>query len=209
MSKSAIRVEPVTPARWGDIEALFGARGACAGCWCMWWRLRRSEWTKGKGEGNRRALRSLVAKGAPTGLVAYAGDEPVGWVAVAPRDDYPGLDRSRTLKPVDDRAVWSVTCFFVTRAHRRRGVSVKLLEAAAREARAHGAECLEGYPVEPKKDSVPDLFVFTGLAGAFRKAGFREVARRSETRPIMRRELKRGVAASRAARKAVRKRPSR
>jgi hypothetical protein len=68
-------------------------------------------------------------------------------------------------------------------------VTVKLLEAAAKHARARGAECLEGYPVDPRKDTVPDVWVFTGLAGAFRKAGFVEVARRSETRPIMRREL--------------------
>lgn len=184
-----IRVHPATSERWDDLEALFGPRGACAGCWCMWWRLRRSDWRKGKGDGNRRALRALVRRDEPPGLIAYAGQDPVGWIAVAPRGDYPGLDRSRTLKPVDERPVWSVTCFFTARAHRRRGVTVKLLEAAARHARARGADCLEGYPVEPRKDSVPDPWVFTGLAGAFRKAGFVEVARRSETRPIMRREL--------------------
>jgi GNAT superfamily N-acetyltransferase len=188
--RRAIRVHPVTPERWPDVEALFGPRGACAGCWCMWWRVRRSEWSKGKGDGNRRALRSLVRRGEPTGLLAYAGEEPVGWAALAPREAYPGLERSRTLQRVDDRPVWSVTCFFVARAHRRRGVTVKLLEAAVRHARARGAECIEGYPIEPKKGSVPDVWVFTGLAAAFRKAGFREVARRSETRPIMRRTLR-------------------
>jgi GNAT superfamily N-acetyltransferase len=188
-ASAAIRVHPATPDRWDDLEALFGPRGACAGCWCMWWRLRRSEWTKGKGDGNHRALRALVRRDEPPGLIAYAGKEPVGWIAVAPRKAYPGLDRSRTLKPVDERPVWSVTCFFTARAHRRRGVTVKLLEAAARHARDRGADCLEGYPVEPRKDSMPDAWVFTGLAGAFRRSGFVEVARRSETRPIMRREL--------------------
>jgi GNAT superfamily N-acetyltransferase len=188
-ASAAIRVHPATPDRWDDLEALFGPRGACAGCWCMWWRLRRSEWTKGKGDGNHRALRALVRRDEPPGLIAYAGKEPVGWIAVAPRKAYPGLDRSRTLKPVDERPVWSVTCFFTARAHRRRGVTVKLLEAAARHARDGGADCLEGYPVEPRKDSMPDAWVFTGLAGAFRRSGFVEVARRSETRPIMRREL--------------------
>lgn len=188
--RRAIRVHPVTPERWPDVETLFGPRGACAGCWCMWWRVRRSEWSEGKGDGNRRALRSLVRRGEPTGLLAYAGADPVGWAALAPREAYPGLERSRTLQRVDDRPVWSVTCFFVARSHRRQGVTVKLLEAAVRHARARGAECIEGYPVEPKKDSVPDVWVFTGLAAAFRKAGFREVARRSETRPIMRRMLR-------------------
>lgn len=194
---AAIRVVPATPDRWDDLERLFGPRGACAGCWCMWWRLRRAEWSQGKGDGNRRALRALVRSGEPPGLIAYSGTEPVGWVAVAPREAYPGLDRSRTLKPVDGRRVWSVTCFFTAREHRRRGVTVKLLQAAAKHARERGAECLEGYPVEPRKDSVPDVWVFTGLAGAFRKAGFVEVARRSETRPIMRRELRAKPRASR------------
>jgi len=186
---AAIRVVPATPSRWDDLEQLFGPRGACAGCWCMWWRLRRAEWSQGKGDGNRRALRALVRSGEPTGLIAYSGTEPIGWIAVAPREAYPGLDRSRILKPVDGRPVWAVTCFFTAREHRRRGVTVKLLEAAAKHARSKGAECLEGYPVEPRKDSMPDAWVFTGLAGAFRKAGFVEVARRSETRPIMRLEL--------------------
>lgn len=189
MTKAAIRVLPATADRWEDLEQLFGPKGACAGCWCMWWRLRRAEWTQGKGQGNRRALRALVRSCEPTGLIAYAGTDPIGWIAVAPREAYPGLERSRTLKPVDERPVWSVTCFFTSREYRRRGVTVKLLEAAVKHARAEGAECLEGYPVEPRKDSVPDVFVFTGLVGAFRKAGFVEVARRSETRPIMRREL--------------------
>ena len=91
MSKAAIRVLPATADRWEDLEQLFGPKGACAGCWCMWWRLRRAEWTQGKGQGNRRALRALVRSGEPTGLIAYAGTDPIGWIAVAPREAYPGL----------------------------------------------------------------------------------------------------------------------
>jgi GNAT superfamily N-acetyltransferase len=181
---------PLVPERWPDLARLFGQRGACGGCWCMWWRLPHSEFVRGKGEGNRRALRRLVGAGRAPGILAYANTEPVGWCSVAPREEYPVLERSRTLKRVDARPVWSVVCFFVTKPFRRRGVSVKLLEAAADYVRRQGGTIVEGYPVESRKGAMPDAFAWTGLAQAFREAGFEEVERRSPTRPIMRRGVK-------------------
>jgi GNAT superfamily N-acetyltransferase len=178
---------PATSDRWEDVETLFGDRGACAGCWCMWWRLSRSEWNRGKGDGNRKALRKLVRSGSEPGVLAYADGKPVGWCAIAPREQYPVLERSRIMKPVDERPVWSVTCFFVARGFRRKGVSAELLKAAVEFAQHRGAKIVEGYPHQVKNSA--DVFVFTGLASAFRKAGFEEVARRSKTRPIMRREV--------------------
>jgi GNAT superfamily N-acetyltransferase len=105
---------------------------------------------------------------------------------VAPREDFPVLDRSRILKRVDDQPVWSVVCFFIARAYRQQGVSLQLLKAALDYAQEHGARILEGYPVEPKKGSTPDVFAYTGLASMFLQLGFVEAARRSETRPLMR-----------------------
>jgi GNAT superfamily N-acetyltransferase len=177
---------PVTPDRWRDLEKLFGEHGACGGCWCMWWRLKRSEFDQKKGAGTKRALKQLIAQGQAPGLLAYADGEPMGWCSVAPREDFSALERSRILRRVDDEPVWSVVCFFVARPFRRKGVTNKLLTAAIGYAREHGARIIEGYPVEPKVGNVPDAFVFTGLASAFREAGFVEVTRRSETRPIMR-----------------------
>jgi GNAT superfamily N-acetyltransferase len=155
----------------------------------MWWRLPRARWTAGKGPGNRRALRRIVEAGGVPGLLAYDGDEPVGWVAVEPREAYPVLGRSRTLAAVDGQPVWSVPCFFVGRARRGTGVTRALLEAAVRHARSRGARIVEGYPVE-YRGGVADAWVFTGAASTFRKAGFREVARRSPTRPIFRKTLR-------------------
>jgi GNAT superfamily N-acetyltransferase len=155
----------------------------------MYWRRPRKEFEACKGERNRAALRNLVRSGPAPGLLAYVGGEPVGWCAVAPREDYPVLERSRVLKCLDDRPVWSVVCLFVARGHRRRGVSVDLLRGAAEHVRRLGGRILEGYPVDSPKGSMPDVFAWTGLASAFRAAGFREVARRSPTRPIMRRAL--------------------
>jgi GNAT superfamily N-acetyltransferase len=160
----------------------------------MYWRLPRKQWTAQKGDGNRRGLQRLVTSGAPLGVLAYAEGRAVGWCAVGPRESFPGLDRSRVAARVDDAPVWSITCLFVDRAWRGRGVSVALLEAAARYAGRHGTGIAEGYPVEPRGGRAADAFVWTGLASAFRRTGFAEVARRSATRPVMRRALRGGDA---------------
>ena len=182
-----VRTAPLTPHRWRDLESLFGERGACGGCWCMWWRLPRSAWVAGKGDGNRRAFRARVARGTPPGLLAYRSGEPVGWCAVTPRDELPVLDRSRNLKPVDDVPAWCVSCLFVRRDLRGRGIARSLLDAAATFAEAHGANVLEGYPIDPLDGKhMPAAFVWTGTLELFRRAGFVEVARRAPTRPIVR-----------------------
>jgi GNAT superfamily N-acetyltransferase len=182
----SLTFRPLTPRRWPDLESLFGERGACGGCWCMWWRLTRTQFAKHKGNQNKAAFKRIVDAGEMPGVLAYAGEQPVGWCAVAPRDSYPSLERSRTLARVDGQAVWSVTCLFVARPFRRRGISVRLLRAAASHAHSRGAATVEGYPVEPRTPAMPDVFAWTGLASAFHQAGFREVLRRSQTRPIMR-----------------------
>jgi len=177
---------PLTPDRWPDLEKLFGPRGATGGCWCMWWRLKRSEFDQNRGEGNRKAMHAIVDSGEIPGILAYSGDEPAGWCAIAPRDSFPTLERSRTLKRVDDQPVWSVVCFFTARRHRRRGLMVYLLKAAVDYARRRGAQIVEGYPYDPASGKSADPFVYTGLSSAFLKAGFVEVARPTPTRAIMR-----------------------
>jgi len=151
----------------------------------MWWRLKRSEFLKQRGEGNRKALKKIVDSGEVPGILAYANDEPIGWCSVATRESYPALERSRVLKRVDNKPVWSIVCFFVAKQFRHKGVTVSLLRAAIEYVKEQGGKIVEGYPVEPKKSYTPDAFAYTGLASAFRKVGFVEVLRRSETRPIM------------------------
>ena len=191
LGSAGVRILPLTPERWPDLERLFGAKGACAGCWCMWMRVPLAEFNRGKrgkGGGNRRALRALVQR-QPPGLIAYAAGEPVGWVAVAPREEYQRLERSRVLAPVAGERVWSASCFFIKPSHRGNGLNAALLEAAAEFARQGGAACLEGYPTTNRTERRPSAFVFTGFESTFRRAGFREIARRSPVRPILRRDL--------------------
>jgi len=182
--------KPLTKDQWDDFVALFGERGACGGCWCMLWRLPRKQFEAQKGNGNRLAMKTLINSGEIPGILAYHHAKAIGWCAIAPRSSYPALSRSRILKPVDERACWSVACLFIEKDCRKKGVSIDLLRAAVDYARSQGAELVEGYPVEPKtgKD-IPPPFAWTGIPKAFIQIGFKEVARRSPTRPIMRMEL--------------------
>ena len=182
--------EALTPDRWSDLEQLFGERGACGGCWCMWWRLKRSTFNQQKGAKNKAAFKAVVDAGEAPGILAYENGTPIGWCAVAPRETYPALERSRVLKRIDNQPVWSIVCLFIARPYRRKGVSVALVRAAANYVRKRGGKIVEGYPVEPRNDEMPDAFAWTGLASAFLKAGFVERERRSETRPIMRRVVR-------------------
>ena len=186
----ALVFSPLTTATWSGFEHLFGERGACGGCWCMTWRLSSREYEGLKGEGNHQAMQALVEQGRPAGILAFLEGEPVAWCAIAPREDYIRLNNSRVLKPVDDQPVWSLPCFFIHKDHRRKGYSRMLILAAVDYARNQGARIIEAYPIIPKKEEVPPVFAFTGLASTFLACGFREVARRSETRPIMRWEEK-------------------
>jgi len=187
MSSRKLTFHPVTRERWPDLEQLFGERGACGGCWCMVWRLPRPEWEHGKKRNNRIALKTIVEDDRQPGVLAYAGDEPIGWCAVAPRAEYVGLQRSRVLAPVDNQRVWSISCLFVAKPFRRQGVSVRLIKEAVKFAGSRGAAMVEAYPVIPYTEKMPAAFGWTGVLSAFLKAGFREVLRRSKNRPILRR----------------------
>jgi GNAT superfamily N-acetyltransferase len=180
--------KPLTPSRWRHFEILFGDNGACGGCWCMAWRWQHQEFLQKKGAGAKRAFKKIVESGTPPGVLAYSGREAVAWIAIAPREQFVRLEGSRVLAPVDEQPVWSIPCFFVRKDFRRKGVSMELLQAAAEFARKQKAKIIEGYPYDLAKD-MPPPFVWTGLASAFEKAGFEEVARRSKTRPIMRLEV--------------------
>ena len=184
--KSKFNFYPVTRENWEDFENLFGEKGACAGCWCMLWRLRRKEYDSSRGAGNKRKMKSLVYAGIVPGILAYDKDKPIGWCSVAPREDFPVLENSRVMKRIDDKPVWSAVCFFINKDYRRKGLSIELLNAAKKYVKNNNGKIIEGYPIEPKAEKSPDVFVWTGLASAFRKAGFKEIVRRSETRPIMR-----------------------
>ncbi len=175
----ALAVHPLTPARWRDFERLFGEKGACAGCWCMFWRLEEGErFQDVKGAPAKRRMKALVLAGKARGFLAYVNGEPVGWLAAGPRRDFPKLDRAPSLACDDADRVWSLPCFFIDAKHRGQGVATRLLEAAARELPKRGAKVLEGYPLKPARpgEPIPAAFAYTGTVPLFTKRGFRVVA---------------------------------
>lgn len=178
--------KPLTEKTWNDFENLFGERGACGGCWCMSWRLKSSEFEEQKGAGNKKAMLGLVKKNEQIGIIAYLGKQPIGWCAAAPREKFIRLDNSRVLKRIDDEQVWSITCFFITKEFRRKGLSTELLNAVINFCKKKKVEILEGYPTVPYNKNIPAAFAWTGIPISFEKAGFEEVKRRSKSRSIMR-----------------------
>ena len=181
-----LEILPLTPERWSDFETLFGTNGVY-GCWCMWWRMRNSEFNNAGKEGRKEAMRTTVRSGKEPGMLAYADGIPVGWVAVAPRVEYPRLETSKTLFPVDDQEVWSIPCFFVQRNYRGFRIMEHLINSAVQYAQKHGAKVIEAYPLDVQ-DRVSSARIFTGITSIFERCGFSEVARR-DYRPILRKAL--------------------
>ena len=160
-----ITTRPLRESDWPSIERLFGEHGACGGCWCMAWRRPGRQWEQHKGASNKRAFKKLVTSGAADGVLAFAGGEPVGWLSIGPRADYRSLETKRSLATDWDEHTWSVTCFFIQRDWRGRGVAGKLLGEAVDLARKRGARRVEGYPVVPTAGfgkKMPGAFAWTG-----------------------------------------------
>ena len=190
----ALVVRPLTPARWPDLEAIFNAKGCSVarGCWCMYYRVSGKGALTRPGDGQRRsakeALRALADQDPPAGLIGYRGKTPVGWLSLGPREDFAKLAKSPVMKPVDDHPVWSIICFVVPPEHRGQGVARALLQGAVTYARDRGANIIEAYPVD-KADPSKDDAMWFGAKSMYDHAGFKEVARRKPTRPVVRLNL--------------------
>lgn len=191
-----LAVHPLTPERWGDLEALFEARGCSVarGCWCMYYRVTGKGAYTRPSEAQRQlahdALKALAAEDPPPGLIGYDGDRPVGWVSLGPREDFAKLRRSPAMKAVDDQPVWSIVCLVVPSEYRKRGVARAMLEGAVAYARQRGVRLIEAYPVDKGEAGAPDAPWFGSLA-MFDELGFEEVARHRPARPIVRLKLAR------------------
>lgn len=184
-----IEVLPATAERWPDLEALFDDHRTS--CWCMFWRLQRANFQRLKGEEKKALFRDLTLNNEIQGVLAYENGQAVGWCAISPRENYLALENSRSLKRLDDRPVWSITCFFVNKDARRKGLMTALVKGAAAYARGCGAQIVEAYPIDMQAPLLAGKKLtgysgYMGVASAFQAAGFVEAGRASETQLIMR-----------------------
>lgn len=193
---ATLEIVPLTPDRWDDVASLFGEGGDPKSCSCMYWRIRSKDWSFANVRETREGFHRLVdeARDPAPGLLAYRDGRAVGWVSVAPRDDYERLTNSRVRSKIDDLPVWSVVCFVVSKSERGQGLTSLLLDAATAYAVDHGAPGLEAYPVDPGEGRVPAALGYTGLLSTFTAAGFRIVheidsPQSKVRRVIVRREL--------------------
>jgi len=189
-----VEIRPLTAETWDALNDLFDAGGDAKSCSCQFWRRPINGWGREAAAQNRAALRAQAEEPLPPGLVAFRDGVAVGWVAVAPRDGYPRLTRSRTIPQLPGDDVWAISCFVVRRTARGAGVAASLLDAAVAFAREHGAGVVEGYPVDTGGARLPAGSAYTGTRGMFDRSGFTEAAPTTSrpkpgmTRVVMRRE---------------------
>lgn len=171
----SIQVVPATEDRWSDALTILSPSDRMA-CLCLYFRLSSSEYRRPTWEERKRMMRTRLARAPAPGMLAYIGDEPVGWCGIGPRAEFDRLSRSRTIPRIDDKPVWSVVCFLVCSGFRRKGVARALLAGAIDYARREGAVGLEAYPVDPGERRIDTTFAYVGTAHMFESAGFRRVA---------------------------------
>lgn len=182
-------VHPVTSDRWSDLETLFGPQGAFMGCWCAYWRLRHTDFQSSSSVEHKALLKERVESEHPPGLIAYTAGEPVAWVSVEPRDRFAAFEHARVYQPVDDTPVWVVSCFYLREDVRGTGLTTQLLDAVKEHVNRSGGQAVEGYPEDPTDLADSGTPGFMGLAPAFDHAGFEEIARLSNGRPVYRADL--------------------
>jgi GNAT superfamily N-acetyltransferase len=192
-SSTEVVIKPLTTARFEDLSSLFMQGGDPKWCWCMFFRA-KSSWGTSTAKKNRESLRGLAARKLAPGLVAYQDGEAVGWVSLAPREEYDRLEASKVLARIDDKPVWSIVCFVVSRRRRGQGIAAALLAGAIEYARRHGASTLEAYPVADDRGRIPASAAFHGAQSMYARAGFtvaevRQWNKATPRRPIMRLEL--------------------
>jgi GNAT superfamily N-acetyltransferase len=170
----AIEVRPAT--EFDDVREVLGPKRPDADvCWCLSYRIPSKEHLQLHGPARAERVRQLVQEDPPPGVLAYDGEEVVGWAAVHPRSDTT-FARNRKIPHVDDLGVWSLWCVRVRPGHRGKGIAHHLVDGAVAFARAHGAPAVEAYPVDNDGKKVDLTMAYVGTRKLFERAGFVKVA---------------------------------
>ena len=188
----AIGIVPLTPQHWDAFAQLFGKQGACYGCWCTYFRLAPKDRRNNDREANKSHMKQRVMVGPPPGILAVEEGIAIGWLQVGPRADVPQWNSARRVSaPLEDATandpqVWAMSCFFVAKPARKRGLTRRLIESGLDFARLNGARLVEACPMDRSKSP---LSLFVGSSHIFREAGFEQIALRKDGRPLMRNYL--------------------
>lgn len=199
-----LTIVPANEASWDDLAAIFGTADYPSRCQCQRLKVPGCFWRDSTQEQRLEMLREQTACDNPdakttSGLVAYLGDEPVGWVAVEPRTAYPKLRTSRVPwtgrdEDKDDEGIWAVTCFTIRKGFRGRGLTYPLAQATIDYACNRGARALEAYPMitQPGKE-ITWGETHVGTRQVFQEAGFTEITHPTPRRLVMRINFGRGA----------------
>jgi GNAT superfamily N-acetyltransferase len=173
-ARMAIEVRPATS--FDGVATMVGPKRPDANvCWCLSYRIPSKENRELHGPARGERVKQLVRDDPPPGVLAYDGDEVVGWAAVHPRADTT-FARNRRIPRLDDLEVWSLWCVRVRPGHRGQGISHHLVDGAVQFARAHGAPAVEGYPVDNQGRKVDLTMAYVGTKALFERAGFVKAA---------------------------------
>jgi GNAT superfamily N-acetyltransferase len=184
-----LSIYPLTLDRWPAFENLFEKQWPVGQCWCMYWRL-GNEYRERPSDQNKADFFDVVSNGPPPGLLAFDGDLVVGWCQLTPRDALPWLDHTWRVKRIDDLPVWFISCFYIRKGYRKRGITSAFIRAALQAARDACAPALEAYPLDAQ---LTPSASGTGYLSAFLRAGFKVVARHVPPLPIVRFDLREGT----------------
>jgi predicted GNAT family acetyltransferase len=182
--------QPLVKENWKQFEQLFGEKGACGNCWCMSFRLKKSDFENGKLNGkNKESMKKLVWDNKPTGILTFFEGKAIAWSAFSPREDFIRMEKSRIHKRIDNKPVWSIPCTFISKDYRKKGLSVEILKGIIEYAKENNIKIIEAYPTIPTSGKLPDTFAWIGLYKSFERAGFKIVDRKSKNRPMVRFEV--------------------
>jgi ribosomal protein S18 acetylase RimI-like enzyme len=168
----AIEIRPATRARFDDVATMLGPKNPTSSvCWCLSHRLDSKTNRELVGPARGEYVRELTERPVAPGVLAYDGEEVVGWAAVAPKSELP-FQRSRKFPHSDDQPVWSIWCVRVRPGHRGQGIVNALLTGAVDYAASQGAPAIEGYPVDNRGEKVDLTMAYVGTKSQFERAGF-------------------------------------
>jgi hypothetical protein len=176
MTPTSIIIKPVDKTNWPDFESFFESKGAPKYCWCMAWRMTTEELKENHSERRKTFMYQRVSDNVPVGLLAYHQEVAIAWCSVAPRETHQRLGGDDTKEKV-----WSLTCFFIKKEFRDKGLVKTMIDEAKKYAKKNGAKFLEAYPVLPDSPS----YRFMGFVPTFEQTGFEFVKKAGSRRHVM------------------------